>query len=166
MKSRATDFHRKDQRQPRQENAYSYQQNEKIVRQQSQVAFMAEKSALQKQQERDNRIREKRRIMKWKEKKLRKKAEERAQKLQEKLERQEESNDALLIKAERARRAALRIKQKKEDEEYEKERVAEEKNEAAELKRNAMADAARRRVAERSAMVEKLASMESVEGAI
>ena len=44
--------------------------------------------------------------------------------------------------------------------------MVEEKNEAAELKRNAMADAARRRVAERSAMVEKLASMESVEGAI
>ena len=54
----------------------------------------------------------------------------------------------------------------KTPEEYEKERVVEEKNEAAELKRNAMADAARRRVAERSAMVEKLASMESVEGAI
>jgi hypothetical protein len=163
------DARRREKRQEKLRGLIAQKAQEKAVleeQKESQVAFMAEKSALQKQQERDNRIREKRRIMKWKEKKLRKKAEERAQKLQEKLERQEESNDAILIKAERARRAALRIKQKKEDEEYEKERVVEEKNEAAELKRNAMADAARRRVAERSAMVEKLASMESVEGAI
>ena len=125
------DARRREKRQEKLRGLIAQKAQEKAVleeQKESQVAFMAEKSALQKQQERDNRIREKRRIMKWKEKKLRKKAEERAQKLQEKLERQEESNDAILIKAERARRAALRIKQKKEDEEYEKERVVEEKN--------------------------------------
>jgi hypothetical protein len=118
-----------------------------------------ERKAQRELEERENRIREKRRIMKFKEKRLRKFAEERAIKLQEELERREESNDAILIKAERARRAAARAKQNKDEEMQEKEQDQIQKEEELAIKRNAMADAARRRVAERKALVENLSSV-------
>ena len=105
------------------------------------------------------RIKEKRRIMKWKEKKYRKLAEERAVKLQEEMERREESNDAILIKAERARRKAARQKQRRDQAKEEEEELKMEKMEARARLRNEMADSARRRIAERKAMIENMADI-------
>ena len=136
------------------------------IKLQKEQAILAKQEAEEKRkeqrkmEEKDMRIKEKRRIMKWKEQKSRQLAEERAMKLQEEMERREESNDAILIKAERARRKAARAKQKRDEAKDEEEMLKQDRMEEQARLRNVMADSARRRVAERKAMIEGMANID------
>ena len=76
------------------------------------------------------------------------------------MERREESNDAILIKAERARRKAARAKQKRDEAKDEEEMLKQDRMEEQARLRNVMADSARRRVAERKAMIEGMANID------